>query len=118
MIAINGFLGMDAELRYTQSGKAVTKFSVAESRKYQKGGEEVKETTWYRVTCFGELAEKCAHLNKGKRVKVDGRLSPDPDTGGPKIWKRNDGTPGASYEVVAFSVEEVGKNEPEPEISF
>jgi single-strand DNA-binding protein len=117
-LEVIGNLGNDAELRYTQSGTGMTKFSLADTRKFSRGGEEVKETCWFRVTCFGELAEKCAHLNKGKRVKVEGRLSPDPDTGGPKIWKRNDGTPGASYEMIAFSVEEVGKNEPEPEISF
>lgn len=116
MITINGFLGMDAELRFLQSGKAVTKFSVAESRKYQKGGEEVKETTWYRVTCWNELAEACANLNKGVRVKIEGNLSPDPTTGNPKLWQRKDGTWSASYDVTAFKVEPVVKDE--PEISF
>ena len=115
MITINGFLGMDAELRYTQSGKAVTKFSVAESRKFTRGGEEVKETTWYRVSCWGELAEACAHLNKGTRVKVEGSLAPDPETGGPRVWQRKDGTWSASYDVTAFKVEKVEK--PDEEIA-
>ena len=115
MITIQGFLGMNAELRFLQSGKQVCKFSVAESRKYTKGGEEVKETTWYRVTCWGELAETCAHLNKGDRVKVEGALAPDPVTGGPKVWQKKDGTWSASYDVTAFKVEKVEK--PDEEIA-
>lgn len=118
MITINGHLGQNAELRYFDSGKAVCKFSVAESRKYQKSGEEVKETTWYRVTCWNELAEACANLNKGVRVKIEGNLSPDPTTGNPKLWQRKDGTWSASYDVTAFKVEPVVKDEHETEISF
>lgn len=34
---------------------------------------------------------------------VEGRLSPDPDTGGPRIWETN-GKTGASYEVTASIV--------------
>ncbi|MBK8989634.1 MAG: hypothetical protein IPM39_26845 [Chloroflexi bacterium] len=38
------------------------------------------------------------------RVLVEGRLRPDPATGGPRLWTRQDGTVGASYEVVAERV--------------
>lgn len=110
-LTIQGHLGQNAELRYTQSGKQVCKFSVAESRKFTRGGEEVKETTWYRVTCWGELAENCANLNKGGRVKVEGELKPDPETGGPKVFQRKDGTWGASYDVTAFKVDAVKDEE-------
>ena len=116
MLTINGFLGMNAELSYTKSGKAACKFSVAESRRFTRGGEEVKETTWYRVTCWGELAETCAKLNKGDRVRVEGELAPDPVTGGPKVWQRKDGIWSASYDVNAFKVEPVAK--PDEEIPF
>jgi single-strand DNA-binding protein len=43
-------------------------------------------------------------LRKGNRVLVDGRLKPDPDTGGPRTFTRQDGTTGANYEVNAFQV--------------
>ena len=35
---------------------------------------------------------------------IEGRLVPDPATGGPKIWTRQDGTPGTSFEVSANTV--------------
>ncbi len=35
---------------------------------------------------------------------VEGRLTPDPDTGGPRIFNRQDGSAGASYEVTATTV--------------
>lgn len=38
---------------------------------------------------------------KGSKVLVEGRLNPDPDTGGPRLWERQDGTSAASYEVTA-----------------
>jgi hypothetical protein len=31
-------------------------------------------------------------------------LVPDPDTGSPRIWQRQDGSPAASYEVVAREI--------------
>jgi serine/threonine protein kinase len=40
-------------------------------------------------------------LQKGSQVMVKGRLNPDPDTGGPRIWERRDGSAGSSYEVTA-----------------
>ena len=36
---------------------------------------------------------------------VDGRLRPDPHSGGPRLWTRNDGSAGASFEVVADRVQ-------------
>jgi len=36
-------------------------------------------------------------------VLVEGRLSPDPETGGPHIWENN-GKVGASFEVTASTV--------------
>jgi single-strand DNA-binding protein len=42
-------------------------------------------------------------LHKGSRVVVEGRLTPDPETGGPHIWENN-GKIGASFEVNASTV--------------
>jgi len=41
---------------------------------------------------------------------VEGRLRPDPDTGGPRLWTRQDGSVGASFEVVAGRVQFLGSN--------
>ncbi|NMB67601.1 MAG: hypothetical protein GYA20_02425, partial [Chloroflexi bacterium] len=42
-------------------------------------------------------------LHKGSKVLIEGRLTPDPDTGGPRVWESN-GKHGASYEVTASTV--------------
>lgn len=105
-ITIVGRLGRDPEMRYTPSGQAVTSFNVATDRQYTDGnGQKVKETTWFRVSVWGKQAETTnQYLKKGSMVLVDGRLTPDPKTGGPRVWKRQDGTEGASFEISASSV--------------
>ena len=105
-IIIVGNLGKDPEMRYTPSGQAVTSFSVASSRKYtSSNGEQVNETTWFRISAWGKQAEICnQYLKKGSKVLVEGRLTPDKNTGGPRIWQRQDGTSGASFEVTAQTV--------------
>jgi single-strand DNA-binding protein len=105
-IIIVGNLGKDPEMRYTPSGTPVTSLSVATNRKYTSSdGQVVKETTWFRVSVFGKSAETCAqYLKKGSSVLVEGRLTPDKNTGGPRTYQRQDGQPGATYEVAANNV--------------
>jgi single-strand DNA-binding protein len=70
-ITIVGYLGRDAEQRFTPGGMAVASFSVATTEK-RKDGEK---TTWFRVSLFGKQAENIApYLTKGKLVFVEGRL--------------------------------------------
>jgi len=105
-IIIIGNLGKDPEMRYTPSGQAVTSFSVASNRQYtSNNGQVVKETIWFRVSAWGKQAETCnQYLKKGSKVMVEGRLSPDPISGGPKTFTRKDGTGGASYDIMAGTV--------------
>jgi single-strand DNA-binding protein len=105
-VIIVGNLGRDPEMRYTQSGQAVTSFSVATNRQYTtSNGEQVKETTWFRISAWGKQAEICnQYLRKGSKVLVEGRLTPDPGTGGPRVWTGQDGAPRASFEVTAQTV--------------
>ncbi len=100
-----GNLGRDPEMRYTPGGQAVTNLSVATNRRYTKSdGEQVEETTWFRVSVWGRQAETVnQYLRKGRRVLVEGRLVPD-DNGNPRTFERNDGTTGASFEVNAQRV--------------
>ena len=102
-IIIVGNLGRDPEMRYTPSGQAVTNFNVATNRQYTTSdGNQVKETVWFRISTWGKTAETTNQfLKKGSKVLVEGRLNPDPDTGGPRLWERQDGTSAASYEVTA-----------------
>ncbi|MEW5869289.1 MAG: single-stranded DNA-binding protein [Chloroflexota bacterium] len=105
-IIIAGNLGRDPEFRYLPSGQGVCNFSVATNRQYTgSNGEQVKETIWFRVAAWGKLGETCSqYLRRGSKVLVEGRLTPDAATGGPRTWSRQDGTVGASYEVSAATV--------------
>ncbi|MBI9044465.1 MAG: single-stranded DNA-binding protein [Anaerolineaceae bacterium] len=99
-IVFVGNLGRDPEMRYTPSGKAVTSFSVAVS----DGFGDRKKTIWFRVSAWEKQAESCNnYLQKGSKVLVEGRLQSS-DSGNPRIWTRQDGTPGASYEITASIV--------------
>lgn len=105
-IEIIGNLGKDPELRYLPSGSAVCGFSVAVNKEYTAtSGERVKQTIWFRISAFGKLAEICnQYMKKGSRVLVIGEISPDKATGNPRIWTKQDGTSGASFEVNASTV--------------
>jgi single-strand DNA-binding protein len=104
-LVLIGNLGRDPEMRYTPSGTPVTSFNVASNRSYtDQSGQKVDETIWFRVTAWGKQAETCnQYLHKGSKVLVEGRLVPD-SNGGPRIWQKQDGTPGASFEVNASTV--------------
>ena len=98
-LIIIGNLGRDPEMRFTPDGNPVTQISVATSRRYKDNDE----TTWFRVSVWGKQAESVnQYLQKGSKVLVEGRLSPD-SNGGPRVF-RKDGTWAASYEVTAENV--------------
>jgi single-strand DNA-binding protein len=109
-IIIVGNLGRDPEMRYTPQGTPVTNLSVATNRRWTNAdGTPGEETIWFRVSVWGKQAEACnQYLSKGRQVLVEGRLRPDPNTGGPRIWTRQDGTPGASFEITALNVRFLG----------
>lgn len=105
-IIIAGNLGRDPEMRYTQGGQAVTNFSVAVNDNYtNSSGERVERTIWFRVSTWGKQAEICAqYLKKGRKVLVEGRLTADPATGSPRVFSRQDGSMGSSFEISASTV--------------
>lgn len=118
-IEIIGHLGKDPEMRYTPVGQPITQFSVATSRKYtNNNGELVQETTWFRINAWGKQGEACnQYLHKGSKVYVEGRLNPDKQTGGPRVYQRQDDSWGAAFEVTAVKVlflDPRSRNDPEP----
>ena len=79
-VMIIGNLGRDPEMRYTPTGKPVTQFSVAvnQSTKNQQTGEWVEETDWFRVSVWGDRAERAAeNLRKGNKVFVEADVARD-----------------------------------------
>jgi single-strand DNA-binding protein len=106
-IQIIGNLGRDPELRYTPNGRPVTTFSVAvnQSTKNQQTGEWVEATDWFRVSVWGDRAERAAeNLRKGTRVFVDGRFRT-------REYETNDGRKGLSLDVSADTVLGLDKRE-------
>jgi single-strand DNA-binding protein len=71
-ITIAGNIGKDAETRRTQSGDAVTSFSIAVEDRIPKE----KGTIWFRCSLWGKRGESLAqYLTKGSKVAVSGELS-------------------------------------------
>ena len=105
-LTIVGNLGKDPELRYTPSGQAVCQFSVATSRKWTgSDGQPQEETVWLQVSTWGKQAETCnQYLSKGQKVLVEGRLTVDKQSGGPRVWQDQNGNWRASYEMSAQEV--------------
>jgi single-strand DNA-binding protein len=112
-LIIAGNVGRDPEMRYTPNGQPVTNFSVASNRQYTgNNGQEVKETLWFRITTWGKQAEVCnQYLKKGSKVLIEGRLTADPATGGPRVYDKQDGSSGASFEVTASTVRFLSSHE-------
>lgn len=64
----SGRLTRDAEIRYSNDGKAVAKFDFAVSRKYKREGEA--DADFFTCVAFGKLAETIEKLNIGKGTKL------------------------------------------------
>lgn len=78
-ISVIGNLASEPLLSFTSNGKAMCRFSIADN--HRVFNQDTKEwengsTSFYRVTCWGKLAENIADsLQKGNRAMVVGRLS-------------------------------------------
>lgn len=104
-IIVAGNVGADPETRLMPDGSQVTNFSVAVNRRWGSGSDRQEETTWFRVSAWGRQAEVVEqYVRRGMKVLVEGRLRPDPATGGPRVYLRQDGTAGAAFELAAASV--------------
>lgn len=78
-----GNLGGDPEAKYFESGRNVTKFSLAYNSPYKKEGEK---PDWFRCEAWGKIGETIAqYCKKGSKVSVSGSLKtetyPERDTG-------------------------------------
>ncbi len=105
-ITIIGNVGRDPEMRYTQGGVAVCDFSVAVNKRYTTaGGDQRDETTWFRVTCWRQLAETMGkYLTKGKQVMVVGEVTAS-------AYTDKAGQPAATLEITANTVKFLGQRQ-------
>ncbi len=109
-IMLIGNLGRDPEMRYTPAGKPVTQFSVAvsHSKPDGQGGWVDEGTDWYRISVFGDRAERAAEqLRKGNKVFVEGRFKT-------REFEGKDGEKRLSLDVISdnvISLERRGRDE-------
>lgn len=93
-VILVGHLGKDAETRFTQSGTAVSTWSMATNRRWkdQQTGDWKEETDWHN--CVLWRGEKVAeYLKKGKQIYVEGRLQT-------RSYDGNDGVKRWTTEVI------------------
>ena len=79
-VILVGNLGKDPEVKYTPSGMAVAKFSLATSfrSKDKTSGEWVDHTDWHNIVVWDKLAGIAGeYLKKGSKVYIEGRLKTD-----------------------------------------
>lgn len=102
-VILIGNLGRDPELRYTQSGQAVTNFSLATTERFStRDGDRQERTEWHRIVAFGRTAELCAqYLAKGRSIYLEGRLQTNE-------WEDKEGQKRRTTEIVAFTVQFLG----------
>jgi single-strand DNA-binding protein len=79
-VQVIGYVGKDAEVRYTPGGTAVAEFSVATTEKWKdkQTGEAKERTEWFTITSWDKLAELVGeYVKKGIPVFVEGSLKTD-----------------------------------------
>ena len=75
VLSINGRLVRESELRFSTSGTAILKFSIAVNRSVKKGDKWEDEASFFDCTFFGKMAESVnKYLEKGKQVSIIGEL--------------------------------------------
>ena len=92
--AFFGALTRDADNRISRNGKPFTLLNVV------VGDGEARQ--FVSVIVFGDAAGEVAHLEKGRRVYVEGKIEVN-------SWTANDGTSRAGLKVASFNAREVSK---------
>lgn len=94
-VCLIGRLGKDPELRVTQGGTSVARFSIAVDRR-----DAEKTVDWFEITCFGKVAENTGqYMKKGCMVGITGRLQQD------KWQDRNSGQNRSKVSIIANQVD-------------
>jgi len=79
-VQLIGRLGRDPEMRFTSTGSAICRLSIATNRTVGRNSDGSREyaTDWTTVEAWDRLAERCnEYLQKGRRVMITGTLRND-----------------------------------------
>ena len=95
-VTLIGFLGDAPELKFSPKGTPIGTFSLAVNERWKDAeGAARQRVEWFRIVCFGRLAEVCGeYLNKGRHVYLEGRLQT-------RKWAGPEGEKRTAIEVVA-----------------
>jgi single-strand DNA-binding protein len=103
-VVIVGRLTRDAELKYTTSGQAVCKFSIAVNRRRKNGDQWEDEANFFDVVLWGKQGEALnQYLQKGKMIGVDGELRQE-------RWIDQGSQNRSRIEIVASNIQLLGDN--------
>ena len=95
-----GRLARDPDVRYTQSGKPVTSFTLAVDRRVRNDAQQTAD--FIPIVAWNKLAEVCGnYLTKGRRTAVEGHIQV-------RSYEAQDGSKRYVTEVVAENVEFLG----------
>jgi single-strand DNA-binding protein len=102
-VMLIGNLGNDPEIRYTNSGDAVTNATLATNKKYRdKSNNLVDKTEWHRLVFFKQLAETVAkHLTKGSLIYVEGEIQT-------AKWQDKDGKDRYTTDIICKEMKMLG----------
>ncbi len=75
-VQLIGNLGNAPEIKMTEGGKKLARFSMATNETYRTaGGEKVTETQWHNLVAWGKVADIAEKfLSKGTEVAIEGKL--------------------------------------------
>jgi single-strand DNA-binding protein len=74
-VTLAGFVGRDAKTGAAQSGRVITKFSVATNKRYKDADQKWQEKTqWHDCVAYGATADYAARIVKGAHVFIEGEL--------------------------------------------
>ena len=97
-IVLMGRLARDPELRRTQSGTAVTTFTLAVDRDFKDKDTGERQTDWIDCVAWRYLAEFAVrYLSKGRTAVVEGRLEC-------REWTDANGNKRRTHEVIADNI--------------
>lgn len=113
-VMLIGNVGKNPETKYSPSGVAVSKFSLATNESFKKNDEWQERTEWHSVTAWAKLAEIVSeHVKKGSKIYVEGKLqtsSWDDKQSGEKKYR----TEVVASDVVLLPNGEGNKAQPRP----
>lgn len=101
IVVLVGRLTRESELRFTNSGTAIGRFSLAVNRMKRSGEQREEEVSFFDITVWGKQAEVLnPYLTKGRQVCVQGELRQN-------RWEQ-DGQSRSRIEVVANNIQLLG----------